>query len=50
MQQDGAFSKQDKREAACFSFFIANFRKKFNKTIDTYANDWYNKYRKEVER
>nr|DAS52878.1 MAG TPA: hypothetical protein [Caudoviricetes sp.]DAY40688.1 MAG TPA: hypothetical protein [Caudoviricetes sp.] len=21
MQQDGAFSKQDKREATCFSFF-----------------------------
>lgn len=31
-------------------FFIANFRKKFNKTIDIYVNDWYNKYRKEVER
>lgn len=31
-------------------FLLQNFRKKFNKTIDIYVNDWYNKYRKEVER
>lgn len=44
------FLNKTKEKLRASLFLLQLFRKKFNKTIDIYANDWYNKYRKEVER